>query len=75
MRMTDESMENMEQEEIKVELRQFKRHERKFPWRLLWRVIVAVLILGLLYYFSKLVEEKATTDTESSDDEIEIIFE
>lgn len=73
--MTDESMENMEQEEIKVELRQFKRHERKFPWRLLWRVIVAVLILGLLYYFSKLVEEKATTDTESSDDEIEIIFE
>lgn len=38
----------------KLNLKQFKRHERRFPWALVIRITVALITIGMIFYLSEI---------------------
>lgn len=52
-----------------LDLGKHKRHERKFPWGLMRKIIVAFILLGLLVYLNYTLNKKA-----GDQHEIEIEF-
>lgn len=67
-------MEN--EEELKVDLKKFKGHHRKFPWALIIRIIVAIVSVGIIVVLLQFLGEvKARQEKEETlDTEIEIEF-
>lgn len=59
-------------EETKVDLRQFKRYQKKFPWGIVIKVIVAMAILGGIVFFIDHVPSKEVEEDHRQDFEIEI---
>ena len=48
--------EDLTEDDQKVDLQQFRRHQRKFPWKLIKNLLVTILLAGLLYYLSKEIQ-------------------
>lgn len=46
------------EEEEKVNLSKFQRHQRSFPWALIRKIAMAIIIIGLVWYASKVISEK-----------------
>ncbi|UKN00530.1 hypothetical protein K6119_12385 [Paracrocinitomix mangrovi] len=42
----------------KVDLSKYRNHQRKFPWGLIRKLIIAVVIIGLVYYFVDIIEKR-----------------
>jgi len=61
----------MEEEEIEINFKKFKTHHRKFPWAFLFRIIMLIVSVVLIYFVLKLVKEKTENRTKK-DFEIEI---
>jgi len=51
-----------EQDSEKLNLSQFKRHTRRFPWALLVRIVVALIAIGMIWYVSELVLSKSNKE-------------
>lgn len=60
----------MSSEEPEINLKRFKRHERKIPWALIRKIIIAAILIGLTLYFTNSLKGK-----NKNSDEIEINFE
>lgn len=62
-------------ENIKVDLKKFKGHYRKFPWALIIRVIVACISIGIIFVMVKSVAElKEKKQKDKERDEIQIEY-
>lgn len=48
----------------KINLSRFKRHERKFPWALVRKIIIAAILIGLTVYLSNTLREKKNRSNE-----------
>ena len=40
----------MKDERPNINLARFKRHEKKFPWTIIRKLIIAIILLGLMYF-------------------------
>lgn len=47
-----------------INLKRFKSHERKIPWQLIRKVVIAAVIIGLSIYLSKSLKEKSNSNNE-----------
>ena len=36
-----------------LDIRKYKKHEKKFPWGLVRKIIIAAILIGLFYYLQK----------------------
>lgn len=45
------------EEDIKIDLKQFKGHHRKFPWALIFRVLFAAVSVGIIFFMVRFVSE------------------
>ncbi len=41
------------EEEIEINLNRYRRHERKFPWRLIKNLIVTIILATLMYILAQ----------------------
>jgi hypothetical protein len=57
-------------ERNQINLKQYKKHEKKFPWALIRKIIVVALMFGLLFYLSRTVMSKP--DPKSNEIKIQI---
>ena len=63
------------EDDVKVDLKKYKGHFRKFPWALIVRAIVALISIWIIFMLVKSVEERKSVSekaTEETDTEIEI---
>lgn len=59
----------MEQKEnLKINLKQFKGHYRKFPWALIFRIFFALLSIGLIFFMIRFVSEIKSKNPENKDE-------
>jgi hypothetical protein len=47
-----------DKEDYDINLGRFKTHQRKFPWSLIKKVIIAVVLIGLLVYLNRVLSNK-----------------
>ena len=40
-------------DEKPVNLKQYQKHEKRFPWALIRKIVIVLVLLGLLIYLSK----------------------
>lgn len=60
---------------IKVDLKKFKGHHRKFPWSLIIRIFVVCVSVGMIFLLVRWTEEiKANRAIKQNDKEIEIEY-
>jgi hypothetical protein len=45
--------EDIEEEEIEINLSRFRKHERRFPWRLIKNLLVTIILTTLLYFLAQ----------------------
>lgn len=62
---------DIENEELEINLNRFRRHQRKFPWRLIKNLFV-VVVLSTLLYFLATEAAKMRENQSKSFDEIEV---
>ena len=55
--MSDRS-EGVDNDEVKLNLKRFKRHKSKIPWSLIRNIFVIVLIISLLFFVKKRIDKK-----------------
>ena len=48
----------------KIDLSRFKRHERKFPWALIRKIIIAAVLIGLSVYLSNTLKNTSVKSNE-----------
>ncbi len=58
-------------DENQINLQQFKRYNRRFPWSLIVRIIVALITIGLIVYLATIIQEKQEKTAPSFEIEIE----
>lgn len=61
------------QEDKKLDLSKFKGHQRKFPWRLLFKSILMLGFVAMFYFVSKALSDKRQEEIKKIDLEIEVI--
>jgi hypothetical protein len=61
----------MSKEEAKIDLKRFKRHERKFPWALIRKILIAAVLLGLVYYLNTVLKNRKEETPEEFEIEVE----
>lgn len=47
-----------QREENHLDLKKFQKHKRKFPWGLIGKIAMAIIIIGLLLYLNKSLSNK-----------------
>lgn len=52
------------EEDEKINLKRFKTHQRKFPWALFRKILIALTLIGVLWYAKIVLEEKQETEIE-----------
>ena len=61
------------EEEMKLDLKRYKGHHRKFPWALIIRIVVALVTIGiLLLLFESLSDLKVNDAINDSNEEFTI---
>ena len=50
--------------ENEIDLKRFKKHQRKIPWHLIRKIIVAIVLIGLSIYLTKSIKGKKNPNTE-----------
>ncbi len=48
----------MTETDPKIDLKRFKKHERKIPWALIRKIIIALVLLGLIIYLNHTMKSK-----------------
>lgn len=60
-----------QQDSPKLDIRKFKRHQRKYPWSLIIKILMASIIIGLLVYLNKILDDKKPEDRKEIEVEID----
>lgn len=63
--------EDIENEGLEINLNRFRRHQRKFPWRLIKNLLVVVVLSTLLYLLAQEAAKMGENQPKSFD-EIEV---
>ena len=58
---------DIENEELEINLNRFRRHQRKFPWRLIKNLFVVVVLSTLLYFLAKEAAKMRENQSKSFD--------
>ena len=48
----------------KLDLRRFKRHEKKIPWSLIRKIVIALVMILLTIYLGKVIKNKENKTNE-----------
>lgn len=59
-------------DEERVNLRQYQRFERKFPWSLILKIIIAGLLIAAILYMTKMLETTETAPENGIEVEVEL---
>ncbi|MEX1002281.1 MAG: hypothetical protein WDZ35_09230 [Crocinitomicaceae bacterium] len=59
------------EEEYKLDLSKFRKHQRSIPWGLIRKVFIAIVFLVLFYYLFNTLQEKPGSE-QKADEGIEI---
>ena len=51
-----------EEEIHNIDIKKYKKFNRKLPWNLIVKVVVVILAIGLLYYFKSITSQVEKTD-------------
>ena len=62
----------MEEDDPKIDLSRFRNHSRKIPWGLIRKIIIGISAIGLLYYFTKELNEPPKKEKTPLEFEVEI---
>ncbi|MBN4073128.1 hypothetical protein JYT74_03695 [Crocinitomix catalasitica] len=68
-------MEHSDNEDPKVNLKPFKRHQRSLPWQFVVKIIMGIAIIAVLYFFSQMLMNSEPEDSAESDNGIEVEIE
>jgi uncharacterized membrane protein len=61
----------MEDDKPDINLKKFRKHEKTFPWSLIRKLVIAIILGGVLFYLYKTLEQKPK---KINDTELEIEF-
>jgi len=50
-----------------IDLKRFKKHQRKFPWAFIRKLIIVAVLLGLFYYIKTEFDKKSSQEIDSSE--------
>lgn len=45
-------------EEYKIDIQRYRNHRRSVPWKLIRKIVIVGVILGLLFYLNSTLKEK-----------------
>jgi len=57
----------MDEKNSDIDLRRFKKHQRKFPWVFIRKLIIVAVLLGLFYYIKTEFDRKSSQDNDASE--------
>ena len=65
-----------EEEKPDINLRKYKTHQKKFPWALIRKIVIACTTIGLMYYFinqsKKTQEPPVNNQVDSTEVEVDV---
>jgi len=57
---------------VELDLKKYKNHNRKFPWKLIVRIITALISIAMIWYVSQVLKERQMENQQKENAELEI---